>query len=265
MYFIQTLKIVKAHIMNDDPKILDIVGTKVRLSRKKDILEKILKFTSNPTGMCHVVSVNPEILMIARSNAEFKRVVETAQINIADGAGVVLAAQILHGSSVERVPGVDLMLTLLDEAGRGGLRTGLIGGMGTLAEEIANCYQEKYPKASFFGIEGMKDISQPDTEEIGALFSIVAARRPHILFFAFGSPEQELWIEHDREHLAGTVCIGVGGSFDFIGGRVARAPLIIRSLYLEWLYRLIRQPWRARRQLRLIVFVLVLLKQRLLG
>ncbi|MGB3020405.1 MAG: WecB/TagA/CpsF family glycosyltransferase, partial [Microgenomates group bacterium] len=84
----------------------------------------------------------------------------------------------------------------------------------------------------------------------------------HLIFVAFGSPYQEKWIYENRASLQGITCIGVGGAFDFLSGRVARAPKLIQSIGLEWLYRLMRQPWRWRRQLQLPVFIYLVLKQK---
>ena len=84
-----------------------------------------------------------------------------------------------------------------------------------------------------------------------------------ILFVAFGSPKQEMWIAQNLRRIDVRIAIGVGGAFDFISGKVARAPLWIRNLGLEWLFRLIVQPWRAKRQIALVKFVFLVIKERL--
>ncbi len=243
------------------PRIYSLLGINIRPQEKNNILENILKYTQNQSSFTHVVSINPEIILEARQNREFKRVIETAQINIIDGSWALLALQSIYKEKFERVTGVDLMSDLLDLAGRAGLTVGLIGASGTLAEEIAICYQEKYPKSSFFGLQGFKAISQPKKEEIDAIFSIITARRPHILFFAFGSPAQELWIDANKTKLEGIVCMGVGGAFDFISGKVERAPAWMRAIYLEWLYRLVKEPWRVKRQMKLAKYLVLVVLQ----
>lgn len=242
-----------------------LLGVHVHPQERKDILENILKYTQKRAVFVHVVSVNPEIILEARQNREFKRVIETARINIIDGSWALLALQVMYKEKFERVTGVDLMAELLDQGGSVGLTIGLIGASDTLAEEVAACYQEKYPKSSFFGLQGFADISHPKQEEIDAIFSIIADRRPHILFFAFGSPTQELWIDANKHKLEGIVCIGVGGAFDFIGGRVKRAPAWMRAVYLEWLYRLVKEPWRIRRQIKLIQYLMLVVLQIIRG
>ena len=89
--------------------------------------------------------------------------------------------------------------------------------------------------------------------------SVVAAARPDILLVAYGAPRQELWIDRVARPLGVPVAIGVGGAFDFLAGRVPRAPGWMRAAGLEWLFRLIRQPWRARRMLALPAFALAVL------
>lgn len=84
-----------------------------------------------------------------------------------------------------------------------------------------------------------------------------------ILFVAFGSPKQELWIAKNLKNIPATVSIGVGGAFDFVSGKVPRSPKILRKLGLEWLFRLIIQPWRIKRQLSLITFVFLVLKEKI--
>ncbi len=228
---------------------------------KRDILEKIKIGIYHRDQFFHIISLNPENLVIAQKNDEFKKVIRTAQIRIIDGIGVVLACRLLGINYGEKVSGVDLMEEMLAMAGKLCLRVLLIGGQGDLANNLANCYRKKLPKAKFFGLEGIKDIKNPKKEEEEKIFSIVSDFKPHLVFVAFGSPDQELWIERHKKELKGCVCMGVGGSFDFLGGRVPRAPVFLRRLGLEWLFRLFIQPWRWRRQLRLIEFIWLVIKE----
>lgn len=245
-------------------KILDIG---VEKQSKADILEKIKKYIKLrllPGGAeldaIHVVSLNPENLVIAVTNANFKKVLTDAPIKIIDGVGVQIAARLLRIRVGERYPGVDLMKDLIGLAFAQRLRVALIGGRGKLAETLAECYSQSYPQATFLGLSGVTNIKNPDSDEENGLFSIVVEYMPHLVFVAFGSPDQELWIERHREHFKGMVVMGVGGAFDYSGGSVSRAPGIMRRLGLEWFFRLLRQPWRWRRQLRLLVFTKLIVK-----
>lgn len=240
-----------------------LLNLEIRPNSKKIVLEKIKKYISNPDGFHHIVSLNPENLVIAQKNATFRKVVNTAQIQVIDGFGVVLAGRILGYDLPPRLTGVDLMEEVVRVAAEGSSTVMLVGGKGNLAKELADCYNEQFPKATYVGIEGIKNVAKTTKEENKAIFSIVSSTKPRILLVAFGSPFQELWLWKNRDKLKGIICIGVGGSFDFLSGKIRRAPLFVRRLGLEWIWRLIRQPWRIGRQLRLVEFMYLVLKQRL--
>lgn len=244
-----------------------ILGVKVERLDLTDILYKIKKYILKPAGSFHIVSLNPENLVIAFENENFKKVINTAQIRIIDGVGIVIAGKILGVEVGERVTGVDLMKKLIAIANKMRLRVLLIGGRGNLADNLANCYQKKFPKAKFLGIEGIKDIKNADKnvikKEEKAIFSIVSSFKPHLVFVAFGSPFQEFWIERHKRQFKKSVVMGVGGAFDFLSGKVPRAPVFFQKLGLEWLFRLIVQPWRWRRQMRLVRFLWLVVKEKL--
>ncbi|MCX7881371.1 MAG: WecB/TagA/CpsF family glycosyltransferase [Patescibacteria group bacterium] len=238
-----------------------ILGITITSQSKKEILEKIKKYIRQSVDFCHIVSLNPEILIIAQENKEFKKVIETAQIRIIDGVGIILAARLLGFEVGERLTGVELMKELVKIASENRLRVLLIGGKGNLADRLADCYQKKYPQAKFLGIEGIKNIKNPQKTEEKIIFDIVSDYKPHLVLIAFGSPDQELWIERHKNKFSGCVVMGVGGAFDFLSGKVLRAPWFVRKSGFEWLFRLIIQPWRWRRQLRLIKFLWLVVKE----
>lgn len=220
----------------------------------KKILEKIKKYLKKPSSFYHIVSLNPENLVIAQEKSEFIKVIKKAQIIIIDGIGIVLSIFLLTGQRLQRITGVDLMTELLKFANERRLRVMLLGGKPKIADKIIDCQRQKFSNIKFFGLEGIKNIKNPKKKEEEKIFSIVSDFKPHFLFVSFGSPDQELWLARRQEQLKGIVCMGVGGAFDYLAGLVPRAPKLIRWLGLEWLFRLIVQPWRWRRQLRLIKF-----------
>ncbi|MBI2049345.1 WecB/TagA/CpsF family glycosyltransferase [Candidatus Roizmanbacteria bacterium] len=239
-----------------------ILKIELKDASKKYTLEKIEKFTFDPKGFFHIVSLNPENFVIAQRNSNFRKALQDAQIQLIDGFGVVLAGMLLGLKVGERMTGTDLMEKLMDLAIRKRLTVVLIGGGPKLAEYIANCYNQKAGESLFFGLEGIKNIKNPKKEEVEEIMAIIRDRRPYFLFVSFGSPAQELWIWKNRHKLKGIACMGVGGAFDFLAGRVRRAPKFVRSLGLEWTWRLIRQPWRLKRQLRIPYFLWLVLKQK---
>lgn len=238
-----------------------ILGISIKQENKQSILEKIKIYLKKPGDFFHIVSLNPENLVITQENNEFKKVIETAQIRLIDGVGIVLAGK-LFGFKVERLTGVKLMKELIELADRISLTVLLIGGKPNLALQLAECYQKKHLKARIRGVEGIRNIKKPTKEEEKALFSIVADLKPNIILVAFGSPEQELWLARHNNELNGIVCMGVGQGFDVYGGSVKRAPVFIQKIGLEWFFRLLIQPRRWRRQLRLVKFLWLIVKER---
>jgi len=239
-----------------------ILGISIFPYTKETILEKIIKYIESSTDSCHIVSLNPENLVESQKNHLFKKALQAAQIKIVDGVGVVLAGRILNVEVGERQTGVDLMKRLIVEANKRRLRVLLIGGKPGLALKLSQCYQKEFHEARFFGTTGIKDIKKIQRSEEDEVFSIVADFKPRLVFVAFGSPAQEIWIEKNKAKFKDCVCMGVGGAFDYLGGNIERAPVFIQKIGLEWLFRLIIQPWRIKRQLKLIVFLGLVLKER---
>lgn len=239
-----------------------LLGITIERESMQSILEKIKKYIIQPSDFFHIVSLNPENLVIVQGNREFKKVIETAQIRLIDGVGIVLASKLLGIEVGERVPGVRLMEEVMKLADRISSTVLLIGGKPNLALKLAECYQKKYLKAKIAGIQGIQNIKNPTTNEENAIFDIVSSMKPNIIVVAFGSPEQELWLARHSNELKGIVCMGVGGAFDYLSGQIIRAPKFLQKIGLEWLFRLVIQPWRWRRQLRLIKFLLLIMKEK---
>lgn len=246
-----------------------LLSIPIQKQSKKNILEQIIKYMERQNrnlkkkeNYFHITSLNPENFVIMAHDENFKKIVRESQVQLIDGVGVQLAGTILGYSVGERVTGADLMIDLLKVLENGRFKGLLIGGKKNLAKNIVDCYLKKFPKMKLIGIEGINDIRNPKKPEIDDIFSIVSQYRPHLIFAAFGSPYQEVWFDTYKDKLKGIVCMGVGGGFDFLGRRVQRAPAIVRRIGLEWLFRLLAEPWRWRRQLRLFKFMQLVLKEK---
>lgn len=229
---------------------------------KKLILEKINKYIVAPREFLHVVSLNPENLVISLNDKRYKETLLRAQIRINDGIGVILTARMLGWGPLSRLTGVELMGDMIKMGNSLRLRVLFLGSKPNLAERLADCYSQLYPQAKFMGIDGIKNIKDPKIEEEKRIFAIVADYKPHIMFVSFGSPEQELWLDRHNKQFRGIIGMGVGGAFDYLAGHVMRAPGFLQRIGLEWLFRLIVQPWRWRRQLRLVKFVWLVFKEK---
>ncbi|MCX6730584.1 MAG: WecB/TagA/CpsF family glycosyltransferase [Candidatus Roizmanbacteria bacterium] len=130
-----------------------------------DVLEKIKLYLSGPQQFRHIVSINPENIVIAHQNSSFLEVCQGADLALTDGIGVVIAAKLQGLFIPERVPGSSLLPKLLELAGQMSSRVVLIGSQAKLADNIAKCYSRAYPKATYIGIEGYKNKLNPTPEE----------------------------------------------------------------------------------------------------
>jgi N-acetylglucosaminyldiphosphoundecaprenol N-acetyl-beta-D-mannosaminyltransferase len=197
----------------------------------------------------YIVTPNPEILVLANNDPVYKKVINNAKLALPDGIGVMMASRLLSKPLRWRIHGVDLMEGICREVSKRPITVGFLGGRANVAESAAECLRVKYPglKVNFTEEEWNFEKKHPETD---------------ILFVAFGSPKQEIWIAENLSRLPVKVAIGVGGAFDFVSRKVMRAPVLVRKIGLEWLFRLIIQPWRIERQLRLIKFIFLVCKEK---
>lgn len=206
----------------------------------------------------HVVTANPEIVMIARESQSLQSILERAYV-VPDGIGIVYAAKWLHQPIKERVTGIELIEALMEQANKRNWKVYMLGASREANQRARERLAERYPQAS---IVGARDgFFKPEDEP--ALIEEIKHLAPDILFVALGAPRQEEWIAANREKLAVPLMMGVGGSFDVIGGLVKRAPLFWQKLHLEWLYRLMKQPSRWKRQLAIPLFVVAVWRKKL--
>lgn len=199
----------------------------------------------------HIVTLNPEIAMASRKDARLARVLAAADLVVPDGVGIVWAARWGGQPLPERVPGVDLLERFAARAVERGDRLFLLGGRPGVAAAAGEHLARSHPGLV---IAGTHDGS-PDARDDAETLRRVREARPDVLCVAYGAPAQEHWIARLRTQMGVPVAIGVGGALDMLAGRVPRAPRWMRRHGLEWLYRLLREPWRARRMLALPRFV----------
>lgn len=202
-----------------------------------------------------IVTVNTEFVMAARQDAVFRKCLLSADLALADGAGIILAAKLLHQPIPPRLAGVDFVQTLANESTKQGYSVYLLGGQGGVAKQTSNVLQSRSPGLKIVGV----DESSPEDLDVIKRIKIC---QPDILLVAWGAPKQDVWINLHKHDLNVPVMIGVGGTFDFLAGKQKRAPKWMRDFGLEWLWRLLREPKRWRRQLALPhMFILILLQK----
>jgi N-acetylglucosaminyldiphosphoundecaprenol N-acetyl-beta-D-mannosaminyltransferase len=202
-------------------------------------------------GLHQIATVNPEFIMTAQGDAEFRCVLNQADLCLPDGVGLLLAGRWLGQPFPERVAGSDFVYRLAQLAAESGWRLFLLGAAPGVAEEAAAVFQDRFPELAIAGTYA----GSPDPAENEAIVKRINESRADLLYVAFGAPNQDKWIDHNREALTSVrVAMGIGGSLDFVAGRATRAPHWIQKVGLEWLHRLVNEPWRWRRMLALPKF-----------
>ena len=244
-----------------------ILGVGITIDSEERILEYIEEILTKTDKKISIVTPNPEILVRAARDPEFTKVLNSADIALPDGIGLIIGGQFLGKQLRSRIAGVDFIeklcsLTsrlninlenskkLASEVSKQLVMTGFLGGQAGVAEKTAECLRKKYPGVRV----GFARNEWDEAKNIPSL---------GVLFIAFGAPRQEKWIYDNLQKIPVRVAMAVGGSFDFISGTVARAPKIIRVIGFEWLFRLLIQPWRWRRQLALLEFLRLILLEKL--
>lgn len=197
-----------------------------------------------------VLAMNPEKIMKAREDDQLSKIIEKkATLLIADGVGLVLAGKIRGLPPIPRVTGVGLFEKLVAGAAEDGSSIYLYGAREAVVEKAAEVLRRQYPGLS---IAGTQHGYEKDKELV---LDRIREVHPDYLFVALGSPGQEKWIAENIDRLPVKVVMGVGGTFDVIAGNVKRAPQWTQKLGLEWLYRFLKQPSRAKRMLNLPKFL----------
>ena len=204
-----------------------------------------------------VISVNPERIMHAAREPAFAAVLKGADLALADGAGVVWAARRLGHSVPGRVAGVDFVEALAARGAARGWRFFFLGGGPGVAEAAGRALAERYPGFILAGTHA----GSPDPASDAATIDAVRSSGAQLLFLAYGAGAEETWLARNLGASGISVGMGVGGAFDFISGRVRRAPRWMRNLGLEWLHRLTHQPWRWRRMIALPRFVIRVMRE----
>lgn len=215
----------------------------------------------NQGGPHQVITANAEIFYRASNDLDMKRIIQRADMVLADGAGLVWAADFLGDPVPERVAGIDLLVNIAELSARGSYKVFLLGGAPGIADKAANELVKRYPTLEIVGTHhGF--FSGEDEDE---LINTIRLAGTQILFVALGAPRAEKWISANAKKLAIPVMMGVGGSLDVISGVSKRAPKWMQKSGFEWLYRLVRQPSRIGRMAALPRFVLRVVSSKLSG
>lgn len=235
-------------------KKINILGVNISYVTMKEAVETALSFFSD--GKNHVVyTPNSEIIYVGYKDEEFKGILNSADLNTADGIGVVLASKILGLPLKERVAGYDFLHELIKASAPLNKKVFLFGGKPGVSDAAAEKLLSLYPGIK---ICGTRDgyFKEEESEQIA---KEISSLNPDIVFVCLGAPKQEKWIYKYKDTIGASIIMGAGGSLDVLAGTVKRAPEKWQKLGLEWAYRLVKEPWRIGRMTSLPKFALTVL------
>ena len=233
-----------------------VLGIKVQ-TLPEHILKSTLLTFLNSDSQHQIATVNPEFIVASQKNNKFLTIINNSSLATIDGSGIIKALQFLgHDISLDdRITGVKLTETLIELSVKNNYK-------------ILFClYSLGLTKPDYFFIRLKEKYPQLDFQVADENTALTKAQvfMPEIVLVGFGAPRQDLWIAENFDRMPSVkIAVGVGGTFDFMAGSIKRSPKIMRSLGLEWLWRLLIQPWRIKRINRaVIVFPYLIIKDRL--
>lgn len=228
---------------------IDVLGVSFDDLTMDEAVEIALGFMQERRA-CYACTPNPEIVMAAKGDAALRAALSGAELVLADGVGITKAAAMLGTPLKSRVPGIDFASNVISRLAERGGSVYLLGAKPLVAEAAAEKLTQTYPGIVIAGTnDGYFTDDAPVIEKINAA-------SPDFLMVCLGSPKQELWMSANAGRLSCGLMAGLGGSLDVLAGNVQRAPETWRRLGLEWLYRVIKEPKRLRRVMKLPAFVL---------
>lgn len=261
---------------------VNLLGIRVTVAPKKEILEQLQKYlTSGSKNLLKpaiIATPNPEQIVLAQADPHFRNILNKADVALPDGIGVVWALKMKHGDfrikSLGRISGVDFMGEMVAQSAENAVPIGLIGGKNDLALSALKCLKNQHPRLNGWAENGpdmeiknyelrIKNTESNKEDYFIKLANNIIKSKTQMLFIGMGAPRQEYFMEALSRNLNGSsvVLMSVGGTFSLISGRIPRAPVAIRRLGFEWLWRLYREPWRWKRQLSLLKFVFLVLRK----
>lgn len=248
------------HVKSEDLPTITILGVRIDCLDNTSAIRRILELIKRKKTS-YAVTVNPEFIVTAQEDAEFKAILNRSDISLPDGIGLVYAAYLLRLMNKSKhtfnqtVPGIDMLVELSSIAANLGLTVFFLGGRDGVAKKTAQRLQATFANLSVAGyFEGEGD-ETGDSETSKAI--ITAAHKIgadiDVLFIAYGHPKQEKWLSRNLEKLPVRFALGVGGSLDVLSGHKRAVPSLLKRLGLDWFWRLVNDPGRLPRIYRAVV------------
>lgn len=234
---------------------IDVLGVAFDNLSMDEAVERALTLMRKRRA-AYVVTPNPEIVLACREDPEAAAAVAGAALTIPDGIGVIYGAKLLKTPLKERVPGIDFSTRLLEALDGSGGSVFLLGSKPGVAERAWEKLRERFPGLRLAGVhDGYFSDDGPVLEQINAA-------APELLLVCLGAPKQEKWMHANAPRLQVGLMVGNGGALDVLAGDAARAPLGWQKAGLEWLYRLLKEPRRIGRMMKLPLFLIQVLRAR---
>lgn len=238
-------------------KKVSIGGIDIGIYTSKEHLIKSLFEQFTLTGTCQtIIAINPEKVILGMNDISIKSMITDCDVKYADGIGIVWAIKQKTGISMPRVPGCELWESLMKYSGENNFPVFLVGGESVVVEKTKEKLQKEYQTP----VIGFQNGYFEDEVKLIADIKTSGAK---LVTVAMGSPRQEELIFKCRDAGINAIFMGVGGTYDVFTGNVKRAPVIWQNMGLEWLYRLLSQPTRWRRQINLLKFIWLYINNRL--
>ena len=225
---------------------IDVLGIEFDNTDILEAVERAIRLMEERRH-AYVVTPNPEIILESQKNEKLASAVKSADMVLPDGVGVIYASHILGTPIKNRIPGIDFASALMARISENGRKVFLLGAKPGVAELAGERLAGRYPGLAICGVNDGY-FEEEDTEFI---IEKINSASPDLVLVCLGSPKQEIWMKNNAELLDAGLLIGLGGALDVYAGVVERAPRKWRSMGLEWLYRLIREPKRIKRMVKL--------------
>jgi len=222
---------------------VDIMGIGFNNLTMEETIEKVEQLI-NAQKPSMIFTLNVHRTVSAIQNRSIKEIYDIADIILPDGVPLVWISRILGNPLKERIAGADLFPLFCETASRKGYKIFLLGAAPGIAEKTKEILEKRHSGIKVVGTFSPSFGFENDVDENRKIVSIIKKANPDVLFIALGHPKEEEWILKYRNEIKVPVSIGIGATFDFISGKLRRAPKWLQTIGLEWFFRICQEPRR---------------------
>lgn len=239
--------------MRDTITILGVPIDRVTRDEAGTITEELIHSSNKTCKM--IFAPNVEFIMMANKDEDFFKLLKKSSLSTPDSVGVILGAKLQGKSFKERIPGQSYFRKIIELSNEKGYSIYLLGGEPGIPEKAKENLEKLFPNVNIVGVHNGYFNENEEKDVIKEINEL----QPNVLFVALGAPKQEKWIYKHKNELKVDVATGQGGTFDFEAGKIKRAPIFVQKIGMEWLWRLVKEPRRIKRQIVLPIYLLKIL------